>query len=377
MRELLWVEAQTLLKNRKEKLKFLHVACVIYEHVIQAVVEFYIHHRYESFDPHVGDNLCQVRACELALLARRSSKNHELILSFLDTKKNIFTVFSWFQDLLNKSSTKSLFLDKPVTILEFLTEINLNFKLSKDILFIYQCFFLTKYRKYTNDFQKTYIDYKDASKKLSLSKTLVDTICFSIQKKLCIRTSQFVQKNLPSTFLNSAPLKFQEYLKQDRRGRVIPPFFFSTLAVLTMIQKEKLTSLISVRDLKNEEAWECALSGKNSIKEENFCIIWHGSTTYSGMKKKKWLEEFQSLGPWKVILAVVAQHPQYVDSMKIENELLFGFDYRQSLALAKKLNLSEPHLSFLSISHVTFNKKEHRIGEKNEGLGIEQEVACP
>ncbi len=72
MIELLWCDPHILLRNRKEKLHFLRTLTTLYGIFCEALEEFYTHKNYHLFDPHVGDNLCQVRACQLGVLARKT-----------------------------------------------------------------------------------------------------------------------------------------------------------------------------------------------------------------------------------------------------------------------------------------------------------------
>ena len=52
------------------KLKILKLLNFFIEEMMEAIDLFYIQKRYDLFDPHVGDTLCQIRAYKILLLAQ-------------------------------------------------------------------------------------------------------------------------------------------------------------------------------------------------------------------------------------------------------------------------------------------------------------------
>ncbi len=136
MINLLWCDQKNILRDRKEKVNFFRTLSVVYNVFCEALEEFYFNENYHLFDPHVGDNLCQVRACQLTLLAKKPIFEEEVIFSFLGVRKKIWKDFFSFEEKeINFHGRRQELLDGDETCADFLKRFSLNFRVPKDLVF--------------------------------------------------------------------------------------------------------------------------------------------------------------------------------------------------------------------------------------------------
>ncbi len=331
MKQLLWYSPQSLLRNRKEKLNLLRTLLVLYDHLLEALEQFYVHRRYHFFDPHVGDNLCQVRACQLVLLALDAPIMHREINFLFASKKKLLEKLFWFQKKISESNSQNQVLDDSVPSEKFLNQLDINFIIPEKIIFVYESYFLTKYKEFTEERRGAFIDRKETAKKLKFSEQLTNNIILDLQRRLCVKTCNFVCENLPKSFLNSLPLELSFYCKEDILQRPMFPFYYSTLAVVHVVREKKILNCFVVNSKDSKCRFPCYVLGKDFLFEETLPIndqpllLWEGwSSFYNGSNEKNWKKKFSMVDPWELVLANVAYHRQYVDSIKFMPRESYG-----------------------------------------------------
>lgn len=94
----------------------------------------------------------------------------ELQLSLIEKKEKLANFLNFMQKILkNSSHDKSL--DKPICIYNFFEEIGILVELNDDILFIIQCYFLTKYAMRDKDEIPIAINYEKICCDFNISHT--------------------------------------------------------------------------------------------------------------------------------------------------------------------------------------------------------------
>lgn len=66
--DLLPYSPEALIKDHSFRLRILKLSQFLISMFQEALIEFYINQNLLAFDAHVGENLCQIRACYLLIL---------------------------------------------------------------------------------------------------------------------------------------------------------------------------------------------------------------------------------------------------------------------------------------------------------------------
>ncbi len=323
----------------------------------------------------MGDNLCQVRACQLALLARESELSKEKIVKHVSQHRSAEEKVLWFEAEVGHAKKRDGALEAWVSVENFLKKMALDFLYEEDHVFLYQSYFLTKYRKFLEEKKGSFIDSELAQKSLLLGTRKTNRLVIILQRKICLRTCRFVEKNLPSSFIQNLPYRLTDYLRKDGVHRTMYPFYFSSLAAINVIQQKKIPNLFIIRstvDNTTVQFWKQGKSFSTASKETEEYILWEGlSGTLQKDNQRAWEQAFS----WEMILAFLASHEPYVPSVKAQDCQNLGEEYEHFLELSRRWGMGEKKIGFVFFRHVTLDNFRHRIFKVLQAKTVKDEVS--
>ncbi len=181
-----------------------------------------------------------------------------------------------------QAKERDFFLDECCQVLSFLNALDLVFFIEEDFLWVYLSFLLTKFRFFTKDKKATYIDRRKMALQLDMTETMANKITIDAQRKLALRSTTFVRENLSEDFISRLPCSFYDYLKEDLLERAMYPFFFSTLAGINAIKKEKILSCFEISSSQGGERILFYVRGEEILTEpfvefkNEPMVVWKG-----------------------------------------------------------------------------------------------------
>lgn len=143
--------ANSQLINKQQKLGDLHLTKSLLAFSITAL-ETFLKGNLAEFDAQIGENLCQIRAYKILVLAKKwlySDASKLALQQHIDELKNyhnqlLTTINDWEQAIKNANSFNRS-LDSIENIIVSFERHQLNFELNEDMLFIIMCHFLTHF----------------------------------------------------------------------------------------------------------------------------------------------------------------------------------------------------------------------------------------
>ena len=140
----------TLLVTRQVKFKVLNFLDFFLEHMLETIELFCVEQRYEQFDPHVGETLCQIRGYHILWLAQQAelhSKLKQAQTILLEIKSKVSESLNLFKQSFEKySKTLHGQLNNHEAVQEFLVQYQLEFFVPLDLVYLVACLILTKFR---------------------------------------------------------------------------------------------------------------------------------------------------------------------------------------------------------------------------------------
>lgn len=165
--ELLPYSKNCLLFDLSLRKRVISLLSYLLEEMLIAIDNFYAKN-FLSFDPHVGENLCQIRAVQLSDI--NNSKNNIVKsierLSFVSEKETV--------EIFNHE-------EKECILSSFLNKLQINIEISSVAYYLFLCHFLTKFRTF-NLAENTVIDYEKLINEVKISKNLARKVIHEYQK---------------------------------------------------------------------------------------------------------------------------------------------------------------------------------------------------
>lgn len=321
--DLLPQSCSTVLRDSKMIISILNLLDFILEELIQSQITFYQEKKYHLFDPHVGENCCQIRAAQLLLYATyplqslMEIQNH--INSLQNKKLRVNNIIQYFME--HHEPNHSL------TLIEFLKKHELIFLVSIPDKIVFFCYFLTKFkeRKYLNHDTMDYAKIANKAKiSIKLAKKIARYYQIALAEYSCDQIIAWADE-LGFTFQYVDMLKTM--IRRDDDDRTVLPCYFLTEVIIAKLKSERLPILVVLEDTHhtgvpkllyfyfNETANAYRFSDDITESTElSACFVIraeteHALTDLHAVRNIANLIEERSLS--KIILNYMAAHPQY------------------------------------------------------------------
>jgi len=289
-----------------------------YAKLLQKSLNAVLQNNFNKFDPHVSDNLCQIRSCLFLVV----SQDISLINLDPSIKINKYRgVYERCNSLLLEDvdcSTDRNSNKYKLTIKEFLEKKQLNIVLSQSEILLFSSYLLTKYRKFTNGIPCA-IDYQLLNEDMGIgSSTMASKISHCLQRILSKISTKFIyylsQHKLKSMNTYHLLRKLEQH---DEIKRSILPCFWVTQVIMEYLQKidSKIYFAIDLISFENKKITvECNLHNNVTklVEHKNIsqAMIFKGVSNWQH-DIKTLLLKIEILGCKNIILNNMAEHPQY------------------------------------------------------------------
>lgn len=266
-----------------------------------------------NYDPHVGENLCQIRAVYLlellsgdnAYLNKRLELTKTQIAACLDTLTN--------KQLVEPSEKQ--------TIQALFEELELIFPIPRDLYTLVLMRFLTNFR-ICNTFDNMIIDYDRMKQDLDISKNLSRRFIHHYQKELSMLSCDFIVSNsslLGSKFSNI--LALVSHTDEDARSTL--PCYLVMKVLMSYLLLNKINILVVVKNIltnkfislfytfnRQQRCHQLVPNPTLKMKREH-CFVLHGISSYRSSEAEKYDDAFECNGLSNIIMSNMATHPQY------------------------------------------------------------------
>ena len=318
----------TRLCDYRQNIKIIKVAIKLLTITADAIQDF-LSQDLAKLDPHVGDNLCQIRACmlldffKLKQAGEFSQPNYQALLT--DIKKKIIfaeSIFTYHQHnliLWQKKQYKNPFYN--MSIEQFLEKTGLNIRLPEKIFCLSLCAFLSHYRTLDTE-QNFVINYARLKLDFETSKDFCRRIVHHCQKTLSILSSQYIKQLAQHSQWPITAECINENLCQDDDGRyVLPCFLIMPLLLERLLQLNIPVTLITKNPFISEDKCE-HLNYQAGSKDHNLYhltpttpnstgFIIHCISYYHGKTFTEFKREIKRYSLHDLLLACMASHPQF------------------------------------------------------------------
>lgn len=313
---------ETYLIEPKSKLAMLARLAFILKVYLLAIAD-YASENFSQFDPHVGENACQVRAYYLYVLrAKRYKMEQEL-----DDYKRII---SEKLTLINALSLK-LKSEHPkrhvVQLGTFLKENALDFKLPKDVMFLGLSYFISLYGIRTDTGILMGINYQKLASNLGESKSFTNNLIRHYQSILAELTCQFMFGLRQDFPLQQKQFELLSKLTREGEIRKMLPSYGGTEVLLEHMLLYNVPICI-ILDYEVSGKYcrqpyvfsptatheDFQLKSLSDFKPSDAFIVILGTSSFyktTSHSYQSWIEAISGLGLKNILLANMAKHPQY------------------------------------------------------------------
>lgn len=306
--------------DRNLKKRILSFILMVVEELTETIQDFYYKKKFIAFDPHVGESLCQTRACQL-LDIYFETKNASIIEDQLLLIKKFNEIAINIKFLLQCNDVDNNQINERLTVQSYLHKLQLDLPISHNLYFLMLSHFLTKFRK-INKLENTTINYLKLISSLEISKNIGRRIIHQYQKQLSEYSYYYVEnKALVNKTINIDFLKLLKHADDD--GRYTLPCYIVTKVLLADLKAKqsnilfvvrhertlKFTTLLYTYNLITEQYCFCAKPTVDALKSP--CFVLHGVSNHDYKETNQYINKFNKIGAYTVIMADSAAHPQY------------------------------------------------------------------
>lgn len=330
-------KSDSVLKNRSSKIKSISIMLSIYNESIEALENFY-KENLSFFDAQVGETSCQMRAYKILLL---NTTNNEFFsksiikstLASLIRKKEILVklLSDFCKTLKDKSGHYDKYLDKPISLYNFFEKTDILIELNQDILFIIQCYILTKYAVRDVNSIPMAIDYNKIGKIFNISNTQSKLLIHKYQKNIAESSCKFIFNLTEQIFSKESFFcnVLSNFNKIAEEQRPVLPAYYSSKIILTHAKKTLKPILLVVNRYYRENYLDTThllfvpnSSGNFICKNENLsfyknisCLVIKGEAKFENINNIEnsdvYKNRLSQMGIERLVLYNMAKHPQY------------------------------------------------------------------
>lgn len=332
-----------------------------------------------SFDPLVGENLCQIRAVKLALTIQECSFDIERVLNaVIDSRKKIeHALLYFFKIKKNKISLK-----------DFLNFENCDIPITKSEIYLIKSFILTKTKTLKSEEKSTPLVKNDITdtKKIKqfgdVGSLFAKNFVAHLRQKLAAVSVNFIQ-DLSKELEPSHPdvKRVSNKFLIDHNGLSCLPCYWSTRIALEKAQYAGMPIVMQAQQKAKDHNYKivdsttvyfkatnqgyCATTLEN-LDQETPALILMGTTCRNLEQlpnKPTWIKELVTYCPVELVLAYAASHRQYPDESKSVCSELINPDYLYHKGKAEEWGCSyeNPKLFFLAHAYCEKIKNLEKI----------------
>lgn len=375
----------TLRDVRLEKL-ILKILKFVNRQLIDSLYYFYKKKKLSSFDPHVGDTACQIRACHLLNIFFKKNATYHLEkrideIEILEIKLN-----EW---------DSSYQLNDSISLYDYISLIGCNINLNDDEFFLLLSFFLTRFKNHDYN-GSTFIDYNQIAEIGNFSRKTSKKLARYYQIKL----SQ-ISCNLVIDWCHDVmPINYNNFLikmlRHDDDDRTVLPCYFYNAIIYNYIKKKEYLTLVIVRHkykdntnqlmlLFNAEKYLETITDPVNVNPNLMnkpCIIIEGICNSIHVESEQaYTKRFNLIGFEDIFLANMASHPQYsgkklspysVSPFSQFNDVHEEFiiqiqdELNEKRKIAKTIGCSRDDSSLFLISHIYCNILGNHLKIQND-----------
>jgi hypothetical protein len=328
---------RTILQNQEMKIRLLRLVVFFTGEIIETIRDFYCDKNLVVFDSHVGDTLCQIRAYQTLLGCQRSKSTIEMenikesMIKFGIIHQIAKACLEKYEQLKNnKGGRYHSLLDSQERIDAFLEKNELLFYLPQDVLFLVQGRFLTTFSNKDDYGISVSINYQKIIADLKVANTTARKIPRRFQQEISDISCYFViglLRDLPH--LNRFSLVLPLLMRIDKDKRMVLPCYDSTYIILTHLMHQRQCVLIIAHRIgkmfqdrvvclfvPNKDGTDFLVCEKpEACHLRQPCMVIRGVAIYEEdalfETKNKFLQRVSQIGLVNIVLANMANHPQY------------------------------------------------------------------
>lgn len=237
--DILPYEDNVILANFDFELRLLKLTKFLLVLLISCLETFYIKKEISKFDAHVGENSCQIRAIFLLELLETEYQTHDIQTLLYAINESLIKIKTKIK-VVDTVEYKKSFNKKYMTISSYLENIEIYIPLNEEIIILFMCFFLTKYRSYDRNENIT-INYSSCK---NFSKNIFRRIVHKYQIQVSKYSVLYLKENLNKNISLKA---FQILMQRDDDGRFVTPCYLSNIIVMNKLKKLKKSILLIIR----------------------------------------------------------------------------------------------------------------------------------
>ncbi len=313
--DLLSQNNSALVRNSKTAFELLKMLYNVIHLLAESLDKFYIAKQYQYFDPHVGENACQIRAYAFVILSRKKENNNAIIERIHFFKSHLNRLKKILTERINYKNNS-------LTVVEFAEKYACYFSVRWDECFLCKSYLLTVVKK--SNSQGSYTCSYTLANFFKISRTFSEKIIHQYQSHLSRMSCKFIktialdlninEKNTPSIISS---------ISFDDDKRMVYPCFLSSRLIFMHMKKTECAVLIilntiddnnSRKDLilYNKEVKQGRLLTKNNnlIKNEVCVVIQSPRIATTPLSSLELLTELNNYGLYNMLLMNMAAHPQ-------------------------------------------------------------------
>lgn len=348
----------------------------------EALYCFYIENNFDTFDPHVGDWACQIRAFKLSLI--KSTISNSALVSVKEKLEKIQKLILKLECAKLKYSmlekTKNYSIRLKTTLSNFLLLNKYYINLCPDDIFIYYTRHLSEYKS-VNVTGKISFDLKLIAHELNTGMHSANSLIHSYQKRLTELSCNFIKElNYKRTLMSIWELNKLQL--EDKQHRKILPCFLVTKTILQYFKAIECIIVLRIRRVFNgtnidevllpvklEENGGGVIFNYNSPSIDAIifeCVVEYKSNIET---REDYISRLLKFGIEKAILCNMAAHPQYpcINTLSSESEdFMFGDEYEYFKFQSISCHKNDSPLIFIFHFNTLIPLKEIGYTAKNQ-----------
>ena len=303
-----------LVRDSKVAFEMLKMLYKVINLLAECLGKFYITKQYQYFDPHVGENACQIRAYAFFILSKR--KDHNAVIERIHFLNIIL------EKLREILSMQFNYKNNSYTVVEFIKKYECYFSVEWDECFLCKAYFLTLFRKVSGE--ATYTCSYTLANFFKISRTASEKMIHQYQLHLARMTCEFIKaiawdlnikENSNSSIISSVLI--------DDDKRMVYPCFFSSKLIFLHMQKMGCPVLIILKTttdndsrtdliLYDGKATQGHLLAKNNtpIKNDTCVVMMCPRVAAQSLLSLELLKKLNNYGLYNILLMNMAAHPQ-------------------------------------------------------------------
>lgn len=380
----------SIIKDTIARKNILELMGVLILETIETLKDFYLKNKLSSFDPHVGDTACQLRAYKffnLSIKKKQIFSERDIFNKLVELNANYGlikkTILEQAQGVKIKNNSQS--------ILTLFLENNLLIFLGKEIFFLVYSRILTIFKE-DDGFGGTRINFEKLSRKFNISRKLAKKFVHYYQGCVAELSCHFVFSLVDEmATVDGVGIILKKLQKMDGDDRPVLPCFASMEVLLAHMRTQETGLLLKITNSvcpkqKTSIYIYCVMSAKSctyypvsklsirQLKQPVFVV--NGSTNYpfylDEQHKRSYLRLIKQIGVETVLRANMASHPQF------SGEKLIEFQKNPYLCLQPDGHLNLEHIQNFNNYFITTRYLAEELGcsLQNNKLFLVEHVFC-